>query len=113
GPHMTLFDRYIAVDWSAANSPRTGVDSIWIGEYGPDGLAPSLNPPTRAEATALLIDRLRLLRTAGARVFIGFDFVLGYPRGAARAIAGKRGWRAMWEAIVEAVEDGSDNRSNR
>lgn len=33
---MTLFDRYIAVDWSAANTPRLGKDSIWVGEWGED-----------------------------------------------------------------------------
>ena len=34
---MTLFDRCIAVDWSAANERRTGIDSIWIAERGPEG----------------------------------------------------------------------------
>lgn len=33
---MTLFDRYIAVDWSAANMPRLGKDSIWVAEWGKD-----------------------------------------------------------------------------
>ena len=33
---MTLFDRYIAVDWSAATVPRLGKDSIWVGEWGED-----------------------------------------------------------------------------
>ena len=32
---MPLFDRYIAVDWSARNEPTTkarmGADAIWIG----------------------------------------------------------------------------------
>ena len=27
---MPLFDRYAIVDWSAANTPTTGKDSIWI-----------------------------------------------------------------------------------
>lgn len=110
---MTLFDRYIAVDWSAANERRTGKDSIWIAELGRDGAQPSVNPPTRAEATALLIERIKLARAAGERVMVGLDFVFGYPRGAARAIAGKAGWRAMWQAIEEAVTDTSENKSNR
>lgn len=110
---MTLFDRYIAVDWSAANERRTGVDSIWIAERGPGGDRVSLNPPTRAAATAILVERLREARTRNERVMVGFDFVFGYPRGAARAIAGKPGWRAMWDAIVAAVSDDDDNRSNR
>ncbi len=44
---MPLFDRYIAVDWSAANSPKRGKDLIWIGDLGPAGRVPSENPPTR------------------------------------------------------------------
>lgn len=110
---MTLFDRYIAVDWSAANERRTGKDSIWVAERGPDGTRPSLNPATRAEATALVIARIGAARAAGERVMVGFDFVFGYPRGAARAIAGKAGWQAMWAAIDEAVIDSGENRSNR
>ena len=43
---MTLFDRYIAVDWSAANTPRLGKDSIWVGEWGQnDHLGPTVLPP--------------------------------------------------------------------
>lgn len=110
---MTLFDRYIAVDWSAANERRAGKDSIWVAEQGPEGLRLSLNPPTRAEATALLIERIRAARAAGKRIMVGFDFVFGYPRGAARAIAGKPGWRAVWDAIGAAVTDSAENKSNR
>jgi precorrin-8X/cobalt-precorrin-8 methylmutase len=110
---VTLFDRYIAVDWSAANERRTGKDSIWVAERGPEGALLSLNPPTRAEATALLIERIKAARASGERVMVGFDFVFGFPRGAARAISGKPGWRALWEAIGEAVIDSSENKSNR
>jgi precorrin-8X/cobalt-precorrin-8 methylmutase len=110
---VTLFDRYIAVDWSAANERRAGKDSIWIAERGPEGCRSSLNPPTRAEATALLIERIGVARAAGERVMVGFDFVFGYPRGAARAIAGKPGWRAMWDAIVAEIVDDAENHSNR
>ena len=85
---MTLFDRYIAVDWSAANERRTGKDSIWVAERGPEGARLSLNPSTRAEATSLVIERLKAARAAGERVMVGFDFVFGYPRGASAAIAG-------------------------
>ena len=27
---MPLFDQYMIIDWSAANSPKRGKDSIWI-----------------------------------------------------------------------------------
>jgi precorrin-8X/cobalt-precorrin-8 methylmutase len=79
---MALFDRYIAVDWSAANTPRRGKDSIWIA----DSAAESVNPPTRHEAMAILVDRLLAARAANERVMLGFDFVFGYPEGATEAI---------------------------
>ena len=110
---MTLFDRYIAVDWSAANTPRVDKDSIWIAERSASGPFPSLNPSTRAAATDILMARLRDARAKGERVFIGFDFVFGYPKGAARAIAGRPGWSALWDTISSAVTDDSENRSNR
>jgi precorrin-8X/cobalt-precorrin-8 methylmutase len=110
---MTLFDRYIAVDWSAANTPRTDTDSIWIADLGPEGMHPSVNPPTRAEAMAVVEARLDDARTRGQRVLAGFDFAFGYPTGTARAMAGKAGWMALWTVISEAVVDGPDNRSNR
>jgi len=79
---MGLFDRYIAVDWSAANTPRTGKDSIWIA----DSAAANINPSTRHEAMAVVTDRLLAARADGERVMLGFDFVFGYPQGAADAI---------------------------
>jgi hypothetical protein len=83
---MPLFDRYIAVDWSAANAPKRGKDSIWIGEFGPEGRVPSQNPPTRHAAMEEIVARLLGARRRGERVMLGFDFVFGYPRGASAAI---------------------------
>ncbi|MBL8592385.1 MAG: hypothetical protein JNK01_06840 [Devosia sp.] len=110
---MPLFDRYIAVDWSAANSPRRGKDSIWIGECGPDGRVPSQNPPTRHAAMEAIVGRLLSARQRGERVMLGFDFVFGYPRGAAIAIAGQPDWRALWRYLAANVADTPDNGSNR
>jgi precorrin-8X/cobalt-precorrin-8 methylmutase len=106
---MALFDRYIAVDWSAANTPRTGKDSIWIA----DSEVASANPATRHEAMATLTDRLISARAAGQRVMLGFDFVFGYPQGAAEAIAGRADWQALWSHLAAAVTDNPDNSSNR
>lgn len=110
---MTLFDRYIAVDWSAANTPRVDKDSIWIAECSSSGARPSLNPATRAAAIDIVTARLREARANGERVLVGFDFVFGYPKGAARAIAGKAGRVALWDAITAAIVDDTANRSNR
>jgi len=84
---MPLFGRYIAVDWSAANTPKRGKDSIWIGELGPEGRVPSANPSTRAAAMEAIATRLLSARQRNERVMLGFDFVFGYPRGGAAAIA--------------------------
>lgn len=114
---MTLFDRYIAVDWSASNVPKSGKDSIWIGEVVRRGRRlerlPSRNPRTRAAAMADITDTLLAARAVGHRVMLGFDFVFGYPAGAAAAIGGAPGWEALWAKLHELVEDGPDNRSNR
>ncbi|WP_423069300.1 hypothetical protein [Devosia sp. CN2-171] len=110
---MPLFDRYIAVDWSAANSPRTGRDSIWIGEWSAAGLAESINPPTRHAAMAEITDRLLAARAAGERLMLGLDFVFGYPAGAAEMIAGGPDWQALWAHLATAVVDNPDNTSNR
>jgi precorrin-8X/cobalt-precorrin-8 methylmutase len=114
---VTAFDRYVAVDWSAANSPVTGKDSIWIGEavHTVSGieLRPSRNPRTRsaamAEIEAILSDAL----SRRERVMLGFDFVFGYPTGAAKALTGEAGWRALWWRLAELIEDNDNNRSNR
>lgn len=110
---MPLFDRYIAVDWSAANSPRRGKDSIWIGELGPEGRMPSSNPSTRHEAMELVADRLLAARRNGERIMLGFDFVFGYPRGAASAIAEGPDWQTLWRYLAANIVDAPDNQSNR
>lgn len=110
---MTLFDRYIAVDWSASNTPKRGRDSIWIGELGPEGRVASENPPTRDEAMASITRRLLGALERGERVMLGCDFVFGYPRGASEAIAGVANWRAVWRYLAAHVVDEPDNRSNR
>lgn len=106
---MPLFDRYIAVDWSAANAPRKGKDSIWIA----DSAAESINPSTRHEAMAILTDRLLAVQAAGQRVMLGLDFAFGYPEGAAAAIADGPDWQALWAHLASVVVDNPDNTSNR
>lgn len=134
---MPLFDRYIAVDWSAANTPKRGKDSIWIGELGPDGRVASENPSTRHAAMEQIANRLFAARRRNERIMLGLDFVFGYPCGAAAAIAGAvsgltqppagtsplagedgRGgaqppWSLLWSILARLVLDAPDNRSNR
>ncbi len=108
-----MFDAHVMVDWSAANVPRTGRDSIWICWRGAGGERLD-NPPTRREAKALLYDRLRGALARGERVLLGFDFPFGYPAGfAARLGLGGTAWRAVWDEIARLIEDDDKNRSNR
>ena len=112
-----LFDAYLIIDWSAANTPKRGKDSIWIGEARRNGdkiksLAP-VNAPTRTAAMALVEKRIAKSLLHAERLFIGFDFPFGYPAGAALTIAGLAHWDALWAFFHEAVDDDEKNRSNR
>lgn len=112
-----LFDTYLAVDWSAANTPKRGKDSIWIGEArrGKERLQikPPVNPSTRHGAMERLSGVLKKELSAGRRVFAGFDFPFGYPAGAATKIAGAPGWESLWQTLRREIEDDDQNRSNR
>jgi hypothetical protein len=137
------FDLIVAVDWSAASSPVTGANSIWIATS--DGELH--NPPTRADAAQLidhLLDPPRIrgfpstrgspsappVRTpsdarqhAGRRVLIGVDVPFGYPAGTARLLrldvpgdSGARdapAWGAMWSFLERTVDDDDRNRNDR
>jgi precorrin-8X/cobalt-precorrin-8 methylmutase len=108
-----MFDTFVMVDWSAANAPRTGRDSIWICWLGPNGERLE-NPQTRRDAKVLLADWLAAARANGERVLVGFDFPFGYPAGFA-ALLSLSGppWRAVWNEIARLIADDKDNRSNR
>lgn len=110
---MKLFDTYILVDWSAAKTPKTGRDSIWICRHAPEGETVA-NPPTRHAARLLLAEMLQGAMDRGERVVAGFDFPFGYPTGLARRL-GLEGtpWRAVWDEIAVLLDDCEDNHNNR
>ncbi len=111
---MSHFDAYLAVDWSAANSPKTGKDSIWLALRDADRHDTVLcNPPTRAAAMEQIYEMVCPLMSAGKRVLAGFDFAFGLPAGATGVLAGQSSWQAAWALLAEMVEDAADNRSNR
>ena len=59
-----MFDSFVVVDWSAANLPKVGRDSIWIcRRCGDDETL--VNPPTRHAAKALIADWLAAARASG------------------------------------------------
>jgi precorrin-8X/cobalt-precorrin-8 methylmutase len=113
-----LFDAYLVVDWSAANAPRQGADSIWLchlrRENGRLRQTTLENPATRQSARERLLQLLEADRAAGRRTLAGFDFPLGYPAGlAARLGLAEPGWHAVWEWLAARLVDGPDNRNNR
>lgn len=110
-----MFDRYITVDWSSSNTPKTGKDSIWICDLGKVGDPSSTNPSTRRKAENQLRQLLIEAVDRSERVLIGFDFPYGYPRGLAKAL-GLQGppWSALWRYLEGQVEDSLlSNESNR
>ena len=110
---MTLFDGYVAVDWSANGKPKRGPDSIWLAIRGWGGTAEPENPATRAEAVARIEGLLARAAEQGRRLLVGFDFPFGYPAGTARMLTGRDGWEVVWARIAELIEDGPDNANNR
>jgi len=109
---MPLFDRYIAVDWSAANTPKTGADSIWIADFSRHGSAPFLeNPRTRQEAMTVLVQQLTAAEAD--RIFLGVDFALGYPTGFAQALNLAPTWHKIWQEIAHLITDTPRNQNNR
>jgi precorrin-8X/cobalt-precorrin-8 methylmutase len=109
----TLFDRYIAVDWSANNKPKVGKDSIWAGTAAGDEGVETLNLSTRRQAEAWLHRQLVGAVRAAHRVLVGLDFPYGYPAGFAAALGVGDSWRGVWGYLAEQVDDDARNRSNR
>lgn len=114
---MPLFDAYLMADWSAANVPRLGKDSIWIayGERrnGAFTLTWNRNLPTRKAAFDLIVETMSACEQAGLRLMAGFDFAFGYPQGTAEQLTGTAGWEAIWAHLADAVIDDDRNASNR
>src|SRR5215212_2475090 len=112
---MPLFDTYVAVDWSAANSRGRGPRSIWIAFLAEHHLPTVENPPTRAAATERVRELVSDRAAAGDRILVGFDFAYGFPRGFADAVAPgeEPPWRRVWDLLSGLVVDGDDNANNR
>lgn len=112
---MPLFDRYIAMDWSANSAPKSGQDSIWscLGECEVVEKQ-TVNHRTRHAAEAWLLGQLTAAVFAGKRVLVGLDFPYGYPAGFAAAL-GLDGepWRATWAYLERQVSDNERNLNNR
>ena len=109
---MPLFDRYLIVDWSAADRPVTGSHSIWFALYDGTTQTALENISTRVEAMGRIREIIRESVNQGKRLIAGFDFAFGYPFGAAERIGGKGSWEALWASLSERIDDSPDNKSN-
>ncbi len=113
-----LFDSYLMVDWSAANTPRRGRDSIWfcLLQRENDQLREAAleNSLTRHSAYRRLRDMLLAAVEEKRSILVGFDFPLGFSRGlAAKLGPAASAWRAIWDEIATLLSDEADNRNNR
>lgn len=113
-----LFQAYVMVDWSAASKPMTGADSIWVGVMKRNVrfqmAFEAHNPSTRADAEKLLNTILDDLKRKGERALVGFDFPLGFPRGASEALKlNGAPWRSMLDFVAKETKDKPDNTNNR
>ncbi len=112
---MPLFDRYIAVDWSANNEPKARDDSIWSC-LARDATADlqTKNHLTRHSAEIWLVEQLTAAVHASVRVLVGLDFPYGYPAGfAARLGADGKPWQGVWNYLARHIVDDARNVSNR
>jgi molybdopterin molybdotransferase len=107
-----ILDRVAIVDWSAANRPRTGRDSIWLG-IADDASVTSENLATRHAAEARLSALIEAALERGERMLIGADFAFGFPAGFASALTGRAEALAVWEWLARHLEDDAANRNNR
>jgi hypothetical protein len=115
---VRLFQAYVMVDWSAAAKPATGPDSIWVGVFKRNVrfqmAFEAHNPSTRADAETLLSGVLDDLKRKSERTLVGFDFPLGFPRGAAAALKLEgEPWRALLDFVARELKDKPNNFNNR
>ncbi|MGE5288773.1 MAG: hypothetical protein ACM3ML_16560 [Micromonosporaceae bacterium] len=117
-----LFDAYVAVDWSARDSPsprRPSRDSVWFAHRAVDReITATVYARTREECFGQLRNLLVAHAENGQRVFVGFDFPFGFPSGFAAALglepAGAHAaWRHIWDELSLLIADHPDNHNNR
>ncbi len=108
---MTMFDNYLAVDWSANNSPVMGENSIWLSLIAKDEFIDLEfpNPSTRHLAYNSIGNILHKMQ---GRTLVGFDFTFGYPANSYNGF-GCDNWVELWDLISKKIDDKTNNQSNR
>ena len=113
---MPLFDTHIVVDWSARSTPsptRSTKDAIWWAVARDGAVEDPQYIRTRHEAVVRLEAMLAAETAAGRRVLVGFDFPFGYPAGVADRLTGRASACALWDWVLERIDDRPDNGNNR
>ncbi|MEM9528239.1 MAG: hypothetical protein AAGA31_16620 [Bacteroidota bacterium] len=115
---MQPFDHFIAIDWSSRASPspaKPSRNAIWLAQASATGKVSAKYFRTRAACSRYLEKRLRTLAKAKKRVFIGWDFTFGYPKGLAHALKMKKkpAWRRVWRLLAGLIHDKPNNHNNR
>ena len=120
---MSLFDAYLAIDWSARNKPSSEAptkDALWVGEatsYGDQITSCECHyERTRHSCIDYVRTRLQHYAAKSMRVFVGFDFAYGYPNGFAAALGfsgNGSSWRYTLDEISGAIQDDDKNSNDR
>lgn len=108
-----LFDHIMIVDWSAANTPTTGKNSIWISLAQNGHVYETHNAPTRFCAMDFISKNLSLILERKETIFVGFDFAFGYPQSAATQLFNGPKWHNVWAYLASQITDSPHNASNR
>lgn len=115
-----IFDKYIAVDWSARNSSspaKPSSDAIWIAvKNSLDNEQFEKYFRTRFEAEAYIFEELIKSVKYKQKTLIGYDFDFGFPAGFAKALnleGDSPAWLKTWEILSKMIKDHEDNRNNR
>ncbi len=104
---MSHWDGFLMVDWSGGNdtgaNPRK--DAIWAGVVmnGDEHVPKYLR--NREIALQWLARQIETALDARKRLFIGFDFPFGYPKGFARRITGQDDPLALWAYFAKSLND--------
>jgi len=115
-----LFDAYIFIDWSSANSRHPEIptgNAPWIGELiAGDSDVVETYHRTRQSACDHALDSLIRHVQLNHRVLVGFDFPYGYPHGFSQALGFQNSgdpWISIWEHLSSIIEDDVHNHNNR
>lgn len=107
------FDTFAIVDWSGGKdtgaAPRA--DAIWSALVRQGRASAPVYHRNRQVCARWLTDLIETETAAGRRLFLGFDFPFGYPKGFAKAVTGSADPLTLWDWLEDRIEDGADGNN--